>query len=443
MRKPRSTCLLALGVLFCSFTSSYGETLQEAVQEIINTNPDVRSVAYNRLARDQEVIQAESDYLPKVELQLGVGVDKVEEPFDEQLDSNLAQISLRQNIFNGLATMNEVDRQKARVRSEAFILRSTIENTALRTARVYIDVLKNKSIQELAKENLLIHERIADQIRLRSESGVGRKVDMDQIQSRLTLAHSNVILARQNILDAETNYMAVVGRIPKDLSQPEITESILPDSLEEAEQLAVARHPTLKSADADLEARRYQDETAKSPFYPSVDLELDQIWEHETDYSTEKRENLRALVRLRYNLFNGWNDQARKAETLHLVNEAREIRDNTHRQVIESTRLSWQAYQSALARIQYLEQRVQFATATASAYTKQWNIGQRTLLDVLDSEAERIESIQQLIVAKQEGLYAQFRVLNATGQLVTALAVQWPHEAVIENEPVPPAGTNS
>lgn len=443
MFKSKSTPLLVFCLLLAPLTNSYGETLQEAVREIINTNPNVRTVAYNRLAREQEVVQAKSGYFPKIDVQLGAGYDDVEQPFDEELNPTLAHISLRQNIFAGLSTMNEVERQKARVRSEAFIVRTTVENTALRTSRVYIDVLKNRRILELAKENLLIHQRISDQIRLRSESGVGRKADMDQIQSRLTLAHSNVIVANQNLLDAKTNYLAVVGRMPEDLTQPEIKENILPSSLEEAEQLAVAQHPTLKSADADLDARRYQDEVAKSPFYPVVDLELDRIWEDETNYSLEQRENFRAMLRLRYNLFNGWKDKARKAETTHLISEAREIRNNTHRQVVESTRLSWQAYQSILGRIQYLEQRVQFATATANAYTKQWNIGQRTLLDVLDSEAERIDSLQQLIVAQQDGLYAQFRILNSTGRLVSALDIQWPREAMIENEEFAAARENS
>lgn len=432
MRMRITTFSLFLTVLFIS--NSYGESLREAVEEMINTNPNVRTVAYNRLARNEEVLQARADYFPTVDLQLGAGKDWVEKPFDDDLSPQLAQISLRQNIFTGLATQNEVKRQKARVRSEAFIVRSTAENTALKTSQVYLDVLKNEKIVELSKENLAIHERISDQIRLRSESGVGRKADMDQIQSRLTLAHSNVIVSEQNFFDSKTNYLAVVGHMPMDLTKPEVKDSMLPVNLEEAEQSAIAQHPTLQSANADLDARHFQDKVAKSPFYPVIDFELDQIYESETNYSFEEREDLRAMVRLRYNLFNGWRDKARKAETTHLISEAREIRNNTHRQVVESIRLSWQAYQAALDKVEYLQQRVQYATATAAAYTKQWNIGERTLLDVLDSEAERIDSMQQLIVAQFDGMYAQYRILNATGKLVHSLELEWPEEAILDDE---------
>ena len=418
------------------------ETLQEAVQRTIESNPDVRAVAHNRLARDQEVKQARSGFFPTADLEAGAGKDYVEKPFDDDLEPWQVRLGLRQNLFTGFATMNEVDRQKARVQSGAWEVRSTTDNTALNTSEVYLEVLKNEAIITLARENLTLHERIADQIRLRSESGVDRRADNDQIQSRLNLARSNVVVTEQNLLDAQTNYLAVVSHMPAQLSRPEIDEHLLPASLEEAEEQALAAHPQLRSANADIEARRKQDEVAKSPFMPTVDFELDQLYEEDTNYSSyydedKEREDLRLFLRLRYNLFNGWKDVARKQETFELVNEAQEIRNHTHRQVIESIRLSWRAHEAAKKKVEYLRQRQQFAAATASAYTKQWNIGERTLLDVLDAEAERIDAARQLTTAEYEGLYAHFRVLNGTGRLIPALQLAWPEEGAVDEEEAP------
>ena len=418
------------------------ETLQGAVQRTIESNPDVRAVAHNRLARDQEVKQARSGFFPTADLEAGAGKDYVEKPFDDDLEPWQVRLGLRQNLFTGFATMNEVDRQKARVQSGAWEVRSTTDNTALKTSEVYLEVLKNEAILALARENLTLHERIADQIRLRSESGVDRRADNDQIQSRLNLARSNVVVTEQNLLDAQTNYLAVVSHMPAQLSRPEIDEHLLPASLEEAEEQALAAHPQLRSANADIEARRKQDEVAKSPFMPTVDFELDQLYEEDTNYSSyydedKEREDLRLFLRLRYNLFNGWKDVARKQETFELVNEAQEIRNHTHRQVIESIRLSWRAHEAAKKKVEYLRQRQQFAAATASAYTKQWNIGERTLLDVLDAEAERIDAARQLTTAEYEGLYAHFRVLNGTGRLIPALQLAWPEEGAVDEEEAP------
>ncbi len=408
---------LAKVALLLSFIPScvYAESLQEAVRSVVERHPDVRSAAHNRLARDKEVVQARSGYYPQLNLEAGAGYDDVEKPIDDELEPWEARISLRQNLFAGFSTMNEVARQKERVKSQAFLIQSAAENTALETIKVYLEVLKNQEYKALADENLTLHERIGDQIQIRSESGVGRGADQSQIQSRLGLARSNVIVTEQNYVDAQTNYQALVGHAPQNLTIPDSVVGLLPKSLSDAERQSIDNHPTLKSAIADLKARFKQDEVAKSTFWPIIDFEIDKIFEDETSYSYDEREDLRLFLRLRYNLFNGWKDKARKEEIEELIREAIEIKNNTFRQVIESIRLSWQAFQSANRRIDYLKERMQYSTATARAYTEQWNINERTLLDVLDAEAERIDAARQLVTAEFDGLYAHYRLLNGIG----------------------------
>lgn len=417
---------------------SYAETLQEAVKYMIETNPEVRTVVYNRLARDQQVIQARAGYFPELGFMAGAGFQEVDEPVDQSLDPWEFTLSLRQNVFRGLQDMNEVERQQARVRSEAYVIQGTAENTALQTARTYLEVLRKNALVALAEENLKIHQRIADQIKLRSESGVDRKADMDQVESRLALAESNVIVTETNLIDAQTNYLAVVGHLPENLVKPEVNASFMPVSLEEAQQSALKQHPTLKQAEEDLVARKAQDEVARAPFMPIVDLELDKTWSEDLDYGLNTdEENLIGMVRVRWNLFKGLYDKGRKAETAYLVSEAREIRNITHRQVVESTRLSWMAYQAAMNRMGYLENRVRASEATAQSYAKQWDIGKRTLLDVLDAEAERIDAKQELLNAQFDGLFAQYRILNGQGQLVHSLGLQMPEEAYVDDEEKP------
>ncbi len=427
---------LARVAVLLSFLPTYAsaETLQEAVQNVVQRHPDVRSAAHNRLARDKEVVQARSGYYPQLNVEAGAGYDDVKKPIDDELSPWEARISLRQNLFAGFSTMNEVERQKARVKSQAFLTQSSAENTALETIKTYLEVLKNQEYKALADENLILHERIGDQIGLRSESGVGRGADQSQIQSRLGLARSNVIVTEQNLIDAQTNYHALLGHEPVNLSVPQSVVELLPKSLSDAEQRAIADHPTLKSAIADLKARFKQDEVAKSTFWPIVDFEIDKIFEDETSYSYDEREDLRLFLRLRYNLFNGWKDKARKEETEELIREAIEIKNHTFRQVIESIRLSWQSFQSANRRIAYLKERLQYSASTANAYTQQWNINERTLLDVLDAEAERIDAARQLVAAEFDGLYSHYRLLNGMGKLIPSLGLNLPDEGAVDED---------
>jgi adhesin transport system outer membrane protein len=417
-------CLFGAGV-------SSAETLGEAITEVLQTHPQVRAQAYSRLAKDEEVGQAKAGYFPTLDIEGAIGWADYQEPDVGNLDPREASISVRQNVFNGMATINEVSRTEAGVKSSAYALQGVSENMALRTAAAYLEVLRRQEIVALAQENLLNHQRIADQVELRSNSGVGSQADADQVQGRLSLAQSNVVVTETNLLDAKTNYLALVGHLPGDLNKPVSPDGWMPPSIDDAEKIALDEHPTLKSANADLEARKYQDDVADSPFYPILDLELDQIWQEDMTSDETREEKTIAMVRLRYNLFNGFNDRSRQLETTQLVSEAREIRNNTARQVVESLRLSWMAYQAVVQREEYVKKHVDSSQATTESYSKQFDLGKRTLLDVLDTEAELIEAKRDLIDVVYDGLYAQYRILNSMGRLTETLGLSLPEESVV------------
>jgi len=259
-------------------TQLSAETLKEAVSNILQDNPEVKSAAYNRLARDEQVRQARAGYLPTLDAEAAYGVQDIQEPEDDTLYPKTYKISLRQNIFRGLATMGEVERQKSRVESQAYVLRAAADHTALRTAEVYIKVLQAQAFLQLAEENLQTHLRIADQIKLRSDAGVSSTADSDQVSGRVALAQANVVVAQTNLADAKSNYLAVVGHLPENLEEPAVPDQ-LPPTLADAEAIAVENHPTLKSANADLIARNKQNKVAEAAYYPVVDLEVDQSWE--------------------------------------------------------------------------------------------------------------------------------------------------------------------
>jgi adhesin transport system outer membrane protein len=334
-------------------------------------------------------------------------------------------------VFQFGATQSEVRRQEARVRAEAYLLQGTSENVALQASRVYLNLLRNMELYDLAKENLLNHERIADQMKLRIKSGVDRKADLDQVMGRLALAQSNVVVATANIADGKTDYRAVIGRLPEDLTKAPPMDSNIPGSMDEAEQLAVKYYPILKSARSDLESRQAQYETAKRINYPSLDVAVDYMWQTDVNYPN-REEDLLANAVLRFNIFNGLRSKARITETLHLVSEAKEILNNTQRQVVQSVRLSWEAFTAAKERVTYLEEYVKSTGATAEAFAAQWNIGRRTMFDLLDTQAEYITAKSNLVGARYDKMYAEYRVLSGMGKLIDSMGLQWPDESRVE-----------
>lgn len=430
----RHSGLVVIIVLICSAAYVQAETLEEAVHHMLQTNPEIKALAYNRLARDQEIVQARAGYLPIIDIAYGAGVEDQKHPFDDTTWPQSTVLSLRQNVFRGFADQYEVKRQEARVNSAAYLLQGSSENIALHTSRVYLNVLRQLELLDLARENLTTHQRIHDQIKLRSESGLDRKADLDQVNGRLALAESDVVVSEANVADAQTDYQFVVGHIPVDLVKPRSVDAAVPVSLEEAQQLALKNYPILKSAQADLEAREAQHIVAKSNYYPKLDIAVDQKWEDDVDIPGYQEE-LSAIALVRFNIFNGFSDKARIAETSQLISEARAIQNNTNRQIVEAIRLSWVASQTAQNRITYLENYVKSTGATAEAFVKQWNIGRRTMFDVLDIEAELINAKIDLVNAQYDRIFAQYRLLSGIGKLVHTLGLQWPAQSdVVESQ---------
>lgn len=435
----KGAAIVIAGVLIFGSGIAQGETLPEAIQQVLVTHPEMKASSFQRQARDQQVIQARGPYYPKLDASMSWGFIQQDKPFYDRTWPSQSTVSLRQNIFRGGADYFDVERQQANVKSQAYLLQATSENMSLLTAKVYLNVLKNTELSALAKENLLNHERIGDQVKLRQQSGVDRGADLAQVQGRLALAQSNVVVTAANLLDARSDYQAVVNRLPGELVKPTPVNAPLPATFEEAEQLALNSYPTIKSAKADLEARKAQYKVAKAQLSPSFDIAADYNWTD--DISTnprtgliDRRDYFSGAAVLSFNVFNGLRNQGRIKETLYLIHEAEQILYNTERQTIQSIRLSLEAYQAAQDRVKHLEEYVKATEATAAAFLAQWNIGRRTMFDLLDTQAEAINAKASLATAKYDRLYAEYRVLSGMGKLVHALGLQWPEESRVAGE---------
>lgn len=218
----------------------------------------------------------------------------------------------------------------------------------------------------------------------------------------------------------------MVNQAPKDLIKPMPDTSMLPKDLKAALEEAKANQPALHSAMNDIEAARFERKSAKSNYYPEVSVELNGGWNNNLGGTEGYANDLQAMVRMRYNLFNGGSDSAREREASYKLGQAQEIEQNTFREVVEGTTLAWNASESLLQQMKFLKEHVIAAKQTLEAYDQQFRIGQRTLLDVLDAENELFNARKDYINAEYDHLIAQYRILNATGSLLSSLRVTAP-----------------
>ena len=423
-------------------------SITEAVQSAVDQHPEINASRNNRLSADEDVNVAKGGWYPRVDLVAGYGRQKSDNTNTrftnpdgtsnhnkETLNYTQSDLRLRQMLFDGFNTSNEVARTEAVVNSRAYYTQATAQSIALRAIEVYLEVLKRRELVTLATNNLQAHLRVNDQIGLRSERGVGSTADLDQSTARRALAENNLYTAEVDLADAEANFYSVIGRVPDELETPVTIKGEMPASLLDARQDMLEHNPYLKSAQADVQAAEQQYEVAKSPFYPRLDAVLATGANNNTAGQVGHDNNdWQAGVELSYNLFRGGSDKARLQSDAHKINQAMDIRNNALRTLNEDLALSWNAMTNARKQTPTAREYADTTTRVRAAYQDQFGLGQRTLLDLLDSENELYNANRRYTEVRYTEEFSMYRVLSNMGELLNKQRISLPPEAIAKSE---------
>ena len=440
--KQQSTIILLSAAILLPVTVN-SQSLEQAVAFTLDTHPELRA-AYTRFkVSEKQVDQAKAGYWPTLDLTGGIGYEYTDSPSTrrsvgddtEDLMRRELGLSLKQNIFSGFQTSSEVDRTSFATSAEQWRLHSLAEDIALQTTKVYVDLIKAEKLVGLSEKNLASHEEIYEQIKLRTDSGFGSRADLSQINGRLAKAHSNLIAAKNNYLDSKVIFYQMIEQRPENLVIPFPDASLLPQTEDQGLKVALENHPVIRAALNDINSARAQHDSSKSTNYPNITLELSANYNDNLDGEDGssalddvggENNDMQAMVRFSYNLFSGGKDQAYAKETAYKMSEATELNRNVHRQVSEGFILSWNAFEQLNLQKKYIKMHVIASKDTQSDYKQQFKIGQRSLLDLLDTENELFQARRDFLDAEFEEITAQYRILHAMGLLVDSLRVTRP-----------------
>ncbi len=425
----KTSILTALVVTALSSSGAvYAQTLEGAVAKTLVTNPEINMVLSRTGAAQMAHKGAFSGYLPSLDVSAGIGKERTSK---ESLDTvtytrKELGLSFRQMLFDGFATSAEYDRTGFEATAEQYALYAEAEDVSLKAVSAYLNVVKGKEILALSEENLVTHEKIYSDIKKRTDAGIGSSSDLSQIEGRLARANSNVINAQNNLADAETDYLRVVNEFPEELEVPNPDFSALPDSFAKVIKKAMDEHPRLKSSRQDIYAAHAQHEVAKSNYYPKFTLEVDNNMLDNADGNEGRNDKLAGMLRMRYNLYQGGKDKSFVEQTAFSVSESKYVSERTIRELHQGARLSWDAKRYLKQQTSFLNKHVVASEKTRDAYAKQFTLGKRTLLDVLNTETELFDAKSDLVGAKYDEMESNYRILNSMGQLLGSLKVARP-----------------
>lgn len=421
-----------LGVILIGFFSgaSQAQTAKEAVLQAIESNPDVQASWHAYKAAVQEVKIARAGYWPTVDLSASTG--NANRDYDERSTYSTTQgeISLTQMLFNGFKTSSEVKYFNNASLVRYYELMSSVETTALEAVRAYEDVVRTRELVELARANHEKHREVYNQIEDRAQSGVGRRVDLEQVAGRLALAESNLLTEASNLHDVTARYLRVVGKLPEDaLDTSALSNHFLPGDIKEALQMAYAGNPGFHASIKNITAAQARVKSERSGYYPKAALRARQVtnrnvsgFDDRTDPDKFGDESAVELS-LTYNLFSGGANRAAVRRALEEVNLAKDQRDQACMDLRQTTQIAFNDSQRIKEQLISLEQHKRSSDKVRKAYYDQFNIGQRTLLDLLDAENEYFQASRSLVVAQGDLEIAHARALTAMGKLLSSLEI--------------------
>jgi len=429
--KKQLRTLFLIGSLSLSLlgTSLNALTLKQSVSEVINTNPVIQERVSNYRATQQDLKIAESEYLPSIDFRSGLGFKDAGNLNDEIRDVNYNyyenSLKLTQNLFNGFDTTYKVDYQEARVLAAAYHYLEKANDMGFRMVEAYLNIVKNYKLLQNAKDSVDFHQQMYEDIQNLYNAGLNSASSISKVKAGLALAKTNYIVQKNNTRDAEFKFSRILGRKPivSDMELP-ILEVKMPESIERATMYAIRNNPSLIVSHYNLEGAQALYKKSKSGYYPMIDFEIEQLYH---DYHTDNNgfdspdDRFRVGLQLNWNFYRGGADEAAQQKAISKVHQELNIKQDLQRQVIEGLELSWSAYEIIKEQIEQLEEYSKFSEATLSSYKEEYNLGKKSLLDFITAQNDVVNSRAQMIKAQSEQLFAQYRLLDAMGLLVTVV----------------------
>lgn len=426
--KKYSISLMVSSVLLGS--SLYAITLEESVTEALRTHPVVKERLNNFRATQQDVQIASAEYLPALDLHATAGYNHAGELNDHirtpalEYTNYESSLTLTQNLFNGFGTRHKVDYQEARTMAAAYNYVEKTNDVSFRTVGAHLNVLRAKELVKTAQENVAINTDLFNKVSELYHGGLTTKSEMNKINSALSLAKSNLTVQENNFRDTLATYRRMVGRNvdPESMEKPNLMAA-MPESFERAASVAIDNNPSILVGRYNTKGAQSLMRERTRGYYPKLDLEVSQSY-NDVQYQNgfdQPDDRFRARLVLNYNLYKGGADRAEELKGISAIHQETQTMLESKRQALEGIEFSWNAYQYIQKQLVDLYDYQKYSEMTLELYKDEFDMGRRSMLDLLAAQSDLIASRQNIINAQYDELFARYRILDAMGLMVVAV----------------------
>lgn len=422
--------------LFCALLPGYAsaeiesDSLDQAMHDAFASYPEVQDRWHAYLAAQDDRRRVLGGYLPSVNIDASLGRRDRNYDGRSQHTQSSAEVSLTQMLFDGFRIRSQLQRADHTVLQRYYELLDSAEHIAAETAGAYLDVQRYRKLVDLAKINVQNHQRVYDQIELRERRGVGNKADLQQISGRLALARTNLLTDVANLRDVKTRFQRLTGRPPMlSMKAAPLTKVANEGDLGAILLDSYVGNPGLFARFEAIAAAQAKIKESSSGMYPKLEFGLRHgIFQNDNGFSDIADGHARggetvAELRLHYNLFRGGQDSAATRADAHRVERTEDLRDQACINLRQTTTISYNNVMNLEQRLMHLRAHRDSSIQVVTAYRQQFDIGRRSLLDVLDAENESFQAERAYFFGQYEQTIARYNLLRDQGGLIRGLAL--------------------
>jgi outer membrane protein, adhesin transport system len=401
-------------------------SLAEDLVFLLNDNPQIQAQVKRVEAAHADIKRNLSEYYPTLRATANAGPEVIDSPGERSSNGKQSTqvrqqttLTLTQNLFNGFATSSRVKTARLNKSLARLSLEGTRQSKILEGITEYIDILRQRRLVGLSRNN---EETIKRQLRLEDERvrrGSGIAVDVLQAKSRLQIAKERRVTFEGALENSVSRYIQVFNRAPNidKMTDPAPLVDILPSELDRALDIALLENPAINNANTSIEVARTQRSQVKAEYFPTLDMVSE--WNYEKNFGavTGTRRDYSVVLQANWDLFSGFSTNHSLTQANFNYRASQDDHDQVARQIIQQSRLSWQALLTARERAELFANAVNIASEVAAARKQLREAGKETVINVLDANNEVINAQINFVTATYDELLSIYQMMLAMGRL--------------------------
>jgi len=415
---------ILISAAFGSFgTTAMADSLAEIYDLAKQNDPQLLSAAATRDAAFEAVNSSRSTLLPQINLTAGYDIARNNEDRTPR-ESNVlsAGVGFTQELYQRSSWVNlEIAEMSARQVDSSYAAQQ--QGLILRVSQAYFEVLRAQDSLEFVRAEKAAVARQLEQTKQRFEVGLSAITDVHDAQAQYDSVLASEVLAENTLINSYESLREITGQEHDNLdildterfsaSKPDVSTAAL---IEEAEQ----KNLTLLAQRISQDIAKDSIKLASSGHLPSLKLSGGYQYSDKTNSSPESNltnNDFNIGVNLVVPIYSGGNttSQVKQAESKYVA--ASQDLEKAYRGVVKDVRAQNNNISATIGAIRAYKQSVISAESALEATEAGFDVGTRTIVDVLDSTRRLYDANSKLSDARYDYIISGLKLRQAVGTL--------------------------